>query len=55
MKNGDYKISVYIANVIMDEIKDSVTNGRLDGEPLRWIELDAMELKVVGSMYDDIR
>ena len=57
MKNGDYKITVYIANVFMDEneIKDSVTNGRLGGETLRWVELDAMELKVVGSMYDDIR
>ena len=55
MKNGDYKISVYIANVFMNEIKDDVTNGHLGGNTLSWVELDAMEIKVVGSMYDDIR
>ena len=56
MKNGDYKINVYISNVLMSELKESVTNGRLDSETtLRGVELDAIELKVVGSMYDDIR
>ena len=55
MKNSDYKISVYISNVFMSELKDSVTNGRLSSETLRGVELDTIELKVVGSMYDDIR
>ena len=55
MKNGDYKIRVYIDNVYMKEIMDDVTNGRLGSWELGELTLDEMEIKVVGSMYDDIR
>ena len=37
MKNGDYKIRVYIDNVLIDDIMDSMTNGHLGG--MTWYQI----------------
>ena len=51
MKNGDYSISVYIDNVSLDALTNESLTGDLFGVGI----LDRIYIKVVGSMYDDIR
>ena len=51
MKNGDYSIRVYIDNVSLN----ALTNGSLTGDLIGVGILDRIYIKVVGSMYDDIR
>ena len=51
MKNGDYSIRVHI-----DDVKlKALTNGSLAGDLIGVGVLDRIYIKVVGSMYDDIR
>jgi hypothetical protein len=52
MKNGSFAIRVYIESLDIS----GPTYGQLDGiERDAYLVLDEMEVRVVGSMYDDVR
>ena len=58
MRNGDYFVNAYFANVKLnsDSLSSLDYSSYLTGQTLNGIrELDKINIKVVGSMYDDVR
>ena len=56
MKNGDYSVRAYFADVRLNSLSSLSYSGYLASETLYGVkELDRIDIKVVGSIYDDVR